>query len=92
MSGIARAFKPSNAEPQQATGHADGPDLLNQQQVCGKLGISYQTWIRWRKAGRTPQAVTLPSGRLKWRRDDIDAMAGKPVPRVSRFFGSVRGR
>lgn len=46
--------------------------------------------MRWRKAGRTPEAVTLPSGRRKWRREDIDTLAGKPVARVSRFFRGGR--
>lgn len=85
-----RALEAANTNAQVPARDGDGPDLLNQRQVCGKFGISDQTWIRWRKAGRTPAAVTLPSGRLKWRRDDIDAMAGKPVPRVSRFFRGAR--
>jgi len=89
-----RALESVPASAQQSKRYRDGADLLTQVQVCAQLGISDQTWMRWRAARRTPEPVTLPSGRLKWRREDIDRLAGRPVlvggPR--RYFGSVRGR
>lgn len=84
--------------PQQSKCRPNGAfaaaDLFTQLQVCAQLGISDDTWMRWRKAGRTPDAITLPSGRLKWRRADIDRLAGKPEERHGRrlHFGSVHGR
>lgn len=90
MSRIPGALQSTNAHPEVAPRDGDGPDLLTQEQVCRRLGISADTWTRWRKALRTPACVTLPSGRRKWRREDIDALAGKPVARVSRFFRGGR--
>lgn len=52
-------------------------DLVSQTEICRQLGISDQTWLRWRKARMTPEAIMLPSGRSKWRREDIDRLAGK---------------
>lgn len=69
-----RALESASAHPEQAHGDSDGPDLLRQIDVCARLGISDQTWMNWRKAGRTPEPVRMPSGRLKWRREDIDAI------------------
>lgn len=69
------------------------PELLTQTQVCARLGISDATWWRWRTAKRTPDAVVLPSGRLKWRREDIDRLAGAvvedPLPARRRYFQSA---
>lgn len=92
MSGIARALQSADAQAQQPARDRDGSDLLNQRQVCREFGISYQTWIRWRKRGWTPEAVTLPSGRQKWRREAIDAMTRKPAPRISRYFITAVGK
>jgi predicted DNA-binding transcriptional regulator AlpA len=87
------ALEAADASAQQSMRDGDGPDLLTQEQVCRKLGISNDTWTRWRKAGRTPKAVELPSGRRKWRREDIDRLAGAPAAsRVSRFFQGARGQ
>ena len=81
-------------DPQPAHRRMDGPDLLRQIDVCRILGISDQTWMRWRKAGRTPDAVTLPSGLRKWRRSDIEALAGRPLESSGRrrYFASVYRR
>lgn len=49
-------------------------DLLRQVDICAYLGITADTWISWRKAGLTPEAVVYPSGRLRWRRADIEAL------------------
>jgi predicted DNA-binding transcriptional regulator AlpA len=68
-------------------------DLLTQVQVCDRLGISADTWTRWRKAGRVPDPVTLPSGRRKWRVSDIDALLQvRATSGRRRFFGSVQTR
>lgn len=72
------------------------PELLRQVDVCARLWISDQTWLRWRAAKRTPDAVVMPSGRLRWRREDIDRLAGvvpveEPAAR-SRYFGSIYRR
>lgn len=84
------ALEPTAAEPQQPHRHADRADLLSQTQLCRVLGISASTWIRWRASKLTPEAVVMPSGRLKWRREDIDALAGKPVERPGRrYFAAV---
>lgn len=74
-----QALQPSHLQPQVATGQRDGADLLSQPQIARRLGISTDTWLRWRKAGLVPEAVVLPSGRRKWRREDIDEMAGEPA-------------
>lgn len=87
------ALQPSDLEPQQPAGEGDGADLLTQVQVCRKLGISDETWRRWRRALRTPLAVTMPSGRLKWRASEIAGLEGYVRDERAagrRYFGSVR--
>lgn len=69
-----------------------GPELLSQIEVCRRLGISDETWRRWRKAGKTPLPVVLP-GRLKWRVIDIDAFTQQTVterPSHRRYFAAAR--
>lgn len=93
---MARRLQPlvaGDLELQEVAGQPYGPDLLSQVEVCRRLGISDQTWMRWRKAGRTPAAVTLPSGRLKWRLVDIDAITRSVTPAAPprrRHFGKAR--
>ena len=86
-------LQPARIEPQQPREEAHvprtAPDLLTQGQVCRMLGISDETWRRWRAAGRTPQQVDLP-GHPRWRRDDIEALAGQPV--AGRYFRSIHRR
>lgn len=86
-----RRLQPVPASAQQTDRDADRPDVLSQVEVCARLGISDQTWMRWRAAKRTPDAVTMPSGRLKWRTADIDALAGTEPERPGRrrFFQSA---
>lgn len=88
-----QSLEAGDLELQQVPRQPYGPDLLSQVEVCRRLGISDQTWMRWRKAGRTPAAVTLPSGRLKWRLTDIDAITRSVTPAVAprrRHFGKAR--
>lgn len=98
MSGNLRDLQLEATTTQQSECRSNGSlassELLRQVDVCQQLGISDQTWMRWRAAGLTPEAVVMPSGRLKWRRADIDRLAGKPEERPGRrlHFGSVHGR
>ena len=91
-----RAFQPVAASAQQAHRDSDGPDLLGQTEVCRRLGISDETWRRWRRAGRVPAPVQMPSGRLKWRAADLAVLLGpRPEPRRRFFRGAqqlVTGR
>lgn len=86
------ALQPIDLDAQQPTREGHGPDLLTQVQVCARLGISNTTWMRWRKAGRTPHAVRLPSGRLKWRASDIAGLVSRSEERSTgrRYFGTAR--
>ena len=94
MAPIPQPLEPSDLDPQSASRRSDGPDLLTQKQVCQRLGISPDTWTRWRKAGHVPEAVTLPSGRRKWRVADIDAffLRGRAIESAPRrrYFRSVQ--
>lgn len=98
MSRIAQALQPRDLDAQPLARLDDRPDLLTQVQVCRRLGISDQTWMNWRKAGRAPEPVVLSSGRRKWRAVDIDDLIGRAERRpgsaarpVSRhYFGGGR--
>lgn len=78
-----RQARPSAAhEPQ---GHLDGPEFLRQSDICRWLGISDETWRRWRQAGRVPRPVDLP-GAPRWSRRDLEAWLlakRQPVYRVA---------
>jgi len=69
-----RALQAASAHAQQPQGHGDGPDVLTQTQICRRLGLSDETWRRWRARGITPPRVALP-GHPRWTRADIDAFA-----------------
>ena len=85
-----RGHVPPAHAPVSSPPASSGPELLTQVQVCARLGISDQTWMRWRKAGRAPLPVALPSGRLKWLVVDIDRLIGvKPEPEARRRFFSA---
>lgn len=71
---------------------APRPDLVTQTEICARLGITAQTWIRWRAAKRTPEAIRMPSGRFRWRRADIDALVGNPETPERRPFELVARR
>jgi predicted site-specific integrase-resolvase len=53
--------------------------LLSGIDICRRLGISDETWRRWRAAGKAPAPVGLP-GRPRWRVVDIDAFTQQAVP------------
>lgn len=62
------------------------PDLLTQLEVCQRIGISDETWRRWRKRGLTPAPVQNlpPHSRPKWRVADIDAFINDARVRLAR--------
>jgi predicted DNA-binding transcriptional regulator AlpA len=95
MSPVPHLLQSRDLDSQASASGCHTADLLTQKQVCQRLGISEDTWTRWRKAQRVPEAVTLPSGRRKWRVVDIDAMLQVRPTSVGarrRFFGSVQTR
>lgn len=57
--------------------------LLRQVEVCARLGISDETWRRWRKARIAPMPVDLP-GAKRWRAEDIEALATRGIARLRR--------
>ena len=79
---------PSHA--QQPERDRDSADLLRQIDVCRKLGISDETWRRWRARGLTPEPVDLP-GVLRWRRQDVEAFMERKraLPRTRHYFRSA---
>ena len=54
--------------------------LLTSPEVADLFGVSDETVRRWAKDGKLP-VVELPSGRVKFRRSDIDAILA-PTPVV----------
>lgn len=48
------------------------PVLLTTGEAANHLGVSAGTVRRWAKAGQLPHVV-MPSGRMKFRRDDLDS-------------------
>jgi hypothetical protein len=67
------------------------PSLIRQAHICLRLGISDETWRRWRAAGLVPAPVTT-HGRPRWRVVDIERIeAGEVViPGRRSFFGGAR--
>jgi predicted DNA-binding transcriptional regulator AlpA len=66
--------------------------LISGTEICRRLGISDETWRRWRAAGKAPAPIGLP-GRPRWRVSDIDAFTQQAVPvRPShrRYFAAAR--
>lgn len=49
------------------------PVLLTSAQVAERLGVSYQTPLRWARQKSIP-AIRLPGGQLRFRETDIDAI------------------
>jgi excisionase family DNA binding protein len=48
-------------------------ELLTAQEVAERLSVHVESVRRWTRRGELP-AVRLPSGRYKYRADDVDAM------------------
>lgn len=49
------------------------PPMLTTKQVARRLNVDDETIRRWAAAGKLP-AVTLPSGRLRFRPEVVDAL------------------
>jgi len=78
--------------------------LLRQFEVCKRLGISDETWMRWQRfkaAGREgyqhyPGHVAMP-GVKRWKESDIEAQKDRlenssPINQPGRYFGAHRRR
>lgn len=55
------------------------PELLSASQVGGILGVTAESVRSWAKAGRIP-FITLPSGQIRIRRSDVDAILAGATP------------
>jgi predicted site-specific integrase-resolvase len=53
-------------------------ELMTQQEVAALFDISMPVLANWRCAGKGPKFVKL-GGRVKYRRDDIEAFIGSSV-------------
>lgn len=60
---------------------APNPDLITTGEVATILHVTPSTVTRWAKEGKLP-SVLLPSGRRKFRRNDVDALLAQPVQDV----------
>ena len=47
--------------------------LMTVEQVCLYLGVSRDTWDKWRSKGTGPKARRLPNGSLRVREEDLAA-------------------
>jgi excisionase family DNA binding protein len=55
------------------------PPLLTASEVANMLSVHRSTVVRWANEGRI-KAVSLPNGRYKFHREDIEAiLAGTPA-------------
>jgi len=58
---------------QPGTGSYMGKHLMTVEQVVEELGVSRSTWDKWRAKGTAPEALRLPNGSLRIRRDALEA-------------------
>jgi hypothetical protein len=84
---VLQSVHPEIAQPIRAKHRITAsPDLIAGIDICRWLGISDETWRRWRKADPAcPRPVAGLSGRPRWRVADIDRFITG-----SRFLASVR--
>jgi len=47
-------------------------ELLTVEEVCRRLGISADTWYKWRARRVTPALIRLPNGSHRVRVTDLD--------------------
>lgn len=72
-----RHFQAATAPAEQPHSDRHSADLYTQIQICRRLGISDESWRRWRARGITPPKVELP-GHPRWRVVDVEAfIAGR---------------
>ena len=72
----------------------EGARWLRQVEICRRLGISDETWRRWRASGHAPEPVAGP-GVPRWRVEDIDAFERGRAEQSARrtfFRSAVRRR
>ncbi len=50
------------------------PELLSSEAVARMLGITRQTLGNWRKQGKGPEFIRLPSGYIRYRRASVEAL------------------
>jgi predicted DNA-binding transcriptional regulator AlpA len=62
-------------------------ELLRVVDICARLGVSDETWRRWRLNGLAPTPVRLP-GRPRWRVEDIEAFKRGLLGTGRRFFSA----
>ena len=48
-------------------------DLLTVEEVCRRLGVSADTWYKWRARRITPKLIRLPNGSYRVRTKDLAA-------------------
>jgi len=48
-------------------------DLLSVEEVCRQLGVSADTWYKWRAKRITPRLIRLPNGSYRVRAADLAA-------------------
>lgn len=58
---------------------AQDDELLTAPQVAEILSVSAETIRTWAKSGKLA-SITLPGGRPRFRRSDIDAILNPPAP------------
>jgi excisionase family DNA binding protein len=47
--------------------------MLTTRQIADLVGVSPETVLRWQRHGHGPAAIRLPSGALRYRREDVEA-------------------
>jgi hypothetical protein len=79
------------AQGQRQVRNRVGGTLIGQAHICRRLGITVQTWRRWRQAGLAPVPV-LEKPRPRWRVVDIERLESGEVviPGRRSFLGAAR--
>ena len=62
----------SAATPRQRSRESRHSVWLTVAEVLDELGIERSTWEKWRQRGIAPNAVRLPNGQLRIRREWLD--------------------
>lgn len=91
MSRVDSAPETGATEPQVSNRDERPVSFLTQIQICRRLGISDETWRRWRKARQVPAPVPNVPGHPRWSVRDIeDFERGLYGARGRVYFGSAR--
>ena len=65
--------------------------LLTAREVAELLGVSTETVLRWARRGELP-AIRLPGGAIRFREDELDALARGAGDAQSRSVNHPAGR